>query len=222
MKIFKYLQFQYYNVDGFSFTQPIYIAYQSIGDEIKSKRAMILMSKEVLHTKFGIARIYLGYYKISSRKEGNHRKYLHKLIFEDFYGFKVPNGFVVHHKDGNKLNNCILNLQLMNAKEHSKLHNSGLNSPNFGKHHSKKTKKRMSDAQKGKAKSLEHRLNLSKAKSNTGYYRVGIWRNNRIKQGWCYRYQYKDENNKLQAICSVDIEKLKKKVIDKNLEWIEY
>ena len=57
------------------------------------------MSKQVLHTKFGIAKVDREYFRISSSKEGNYQKYLHRLIFEDFYGIEVPDGFVVHHKD---------------------------------------------------------------------------------------------------------------------------
>ena len=101
------------------------------------------MSKQVLHTKFGIAKIEQGYYRISSSKEGNYNKYLHKLIWEDFYDFKVPNGFVVHHKDENKLNNCILNLQLMSNREHISLHHKGITM-------SLEAKMKMSKAKKGK------------------------------------------------------------------------
>jgi len=105
---------------------------------------MILMSKpKVLHTKFGIAKIDRRYYRISSSKEGNYQKYLHRLIFEDFYSCEVPEGFVVHHKDGNKLNNCILNLQLMREFDHLSIHHKGLK-------HSKESKMKMSKAKKGK------------------------------------------------------------------------
>ena len=35
----------------------------------------------------------------------------------------IPAGQVVHHKDGNKLNNTLANLELMEWGEHSALHN---------------------------------------------------------------------------------------------------
>lgn len=180
------------------------------------------MSKKVLHTKFGIAKLYNHYFIISTRIEGNHGKYLHKLIFESFYGFEVPDEFVVHHKDGNKTNNCILNLQLMRETDHRKLHMADGNSPNIGRTHTEETKQKISVAHKGRTHSLEHCLNASKSRGNTGFYRVGIHKDKRVKQGWYYRYQYKDKNGKMQSICSMDIKKLKKKVIDKGLEWIEY
>ena len=86
------------------------------------------MVNKVLKTKYGTIKIYNhGYYQIISRKEGNRSKLLHRLIFEDFYGFKIPDGYVVHHKDGNKFNNCILNLQLLSKKEHVSLHHKDKN-----------------------------------------------------------------------------------------------
>lgn len=119
---------------------------------------MILMSKQVLHTKFGIAKVDREYFRISSSKEGNYQKYLHRLIFEDFYGIEVPDGFVVHHKDGNKLNNCILNLQLMREFDHRSLHHKGTT-------HTLEAKIKMSKAKKGKYLK-ENRYNYK------NYYRV--------------------------------------------------
>ena len=136
------MQYQYISVGRFSFTQPIYIAYYRIGEAIKSKRA-ITMSKKVLHTKFGIAKIDRTYFRISTNEKGNYNKYLHRLIFEDFYGMEIPDGYVVHHKDGNKLNNCILNLQLLREFDHRSLHHEGTT-------HSAEAKKKMSKAKKGK------------------------------------------------------------------------
>ena len=101
------------------------------------------MSKQVLHTKFGIAIIDKGYYRISKGNSSNYHKYFHRLIFEDFYKCEIPDGFVVHHKDGNKLNNCILNLQLMRKFDHASIHHKGLK-------HSPDAKAKMSKAKKGK------------------------------------------------------------------------
>lgn len=44
---------------------------------------------EILHTKFGTAKLDEYYYRITSTKEDNHNKYLHRLIFENFYG-EIP------------------------------------------------------------------------------------------------------------------------------------
>lgn len=128
------------------------------------------MIKDTLKTKFGTAKIGDGrYYKITSTKEGNARKLLHRLIWEDFYG-EIPEGYVIHHKNGNKQDNCILNLQLMDEKEHLSLHNKGENHPMYGKTISEEHKKKLSKAHAGKTLSESHKKKISesqKGKSHT-------------------------------------------------------
>lgn len=48
-------------------------------------------------------------------------KLLHRVIWEEHYG-PVPEGCVIHHKDDNKTNNDIDNLELMEWGAHSRLH----------------------------------------------------------------------------------------------------
>lgn len=48
--------------------------------------------------------------------------YEHHLVWEKETGLPVPDGCIVHHKDGNKFNNDIRNLQLMDAKSHVAMH----------------------------------------------------------------------------------------------------
>ena len=54
-----------------------------------------------------------GYYKFG--------KPLHRVVWEYFNG-KIPSGYVIHHKDHNRANNNIENLQMMTRKEHSLTH----------------------------------------------------------------------------------------------------
>lgn len=76
-----------------------------------------------IQTNFGIAGISTdGYYRISSIKEGNFKKLLHRLIFEDYYQIKLPDDWIIHHEDGNKLNNEIWNLVPMTRAEHAAIH----------------------------------------------------------------------------------------------------
>ena len=49
------------------------------------------------------------------------RKMEHRKVYEDNFG-KIPEGFDIHHQDGNKLNNNLNNLHLMTKSEHTKLH----------------------------------------------------------------------------------------------------
>lgn len=48
---------------------------------------------------------------------------VHVLLYETFIG-DIPEGYVIHHKDFNKLNNSLDNLVCLSNGEHTKLHNS--------------------------------------------------------------------------------------------------
>lgn len=50
-------------------------------------------------------------------------KRLHVYVWEYFNG-SIPNGYHIHHKDFNKNNNELENLELLSASEHSKLHSN--------------------------------------------------------------------------------------------------
>ena len=53
-----------------------------------------------------------------------HRRrsyYIHRLVWETFVG-EIPKGYIIHHKDGNRQNNCLSNLQLVTSKEHHDIH----------------------------------------------------------------------------------------------------
>ena len=52
-------------------------------------------------------------------------------------------GLVIHHLDHNIMNNSLSNLVYLTPSEHVKIHNKG-------KHHSEETKRKMSEALKGK------------------------------------------------------------------------
>lgn len=51
----------------------------------------------------------------------NKGKRLHRAVWE-YYNGEIPKGFHVHHKDGNRANNAIENLELMDGKEHCRMH----------------------------------------------------------------------------------------------------
>ena len=60
-------------------------------------------------------------YFLSSRNINGKRKRLHIYMYEKYHG-QIKNGKVVHHIDGNKLNNNIENLTIVDKKEHSRYH----------------------------------------------------------------------------------------------------
>lgn len=202
----------------------------------------------MVKTKFGNATlIKQGYYLISSCKEGNHGKLLHRLIYEDYYKVTILDWVVVHHIDENKLNNNISNLKLMTKNEHRRLHTKGEKHPWLGRKHSAESIEKMRQSKLGKKASEETRKKLSelrkgennpmygktfskeslekmskeisKTNNSSGYYRVTKHKKQSYKQGFRWVYQYTDDNKKKKQITSKDIRKLKEKVLAKGLEW---
>lgn len=156
------------------------------------------MSK-IIKTKYGNASINnRGYYVISSYKEGNHGKFLHRLIWEDYYNCKLDKNDVIHHADFNKTNNHISNLVCMSRGDHYYLHN------------------------KGRTLSEKHKQKISEACNNSGYFRVTKQKTKRCKQGFIWRYQYYGEDGIQKKISAVDIEKLESKVKALGLKWYKF
>jgi hypothetical protein len=75
-------------------------------------------------------------------------KSLHVYIWEKHNQCRVPRGYVIHHKDEDKDNNNITNLQLMTCNDHNRLHMTG-NQYWKGKHHTDETKALISKANSG-------------------------------------------------------------------------
>jgi len=49
------------------------------------------------------------------------KKMIHRKIWEEHFG-KIPVGYVIHHKNGDKKDNRIENLQCLTIKEHGFIH----------------------------------------------------------------------------------------------------
>ena len=195
-----------------------------------------------MKTKFGTAKIISGYYRIISKEEGNYYKALHRLIFEDFYQIKLPADIVIHHEDGNKLNNEIWNLVPMTTAEHNTIHHKGFHhseetkqrisnslkgekNPMYGRHHSEETKATLREKNSGanhvfygKKFKDSHKRKISASRNTTGYRNVCIQPCPSCKQKFRYKYSYYDEG-KQKVIQSVSLEKLEERVISKGLPW---
>lgn len=118
--------------------------------DIKGKRVMSDEHKEL--RKSGIARFWENRRRGTVGKNGyramtvmNKRTYEHIIVWEKHNG-EIPKGFHIHHKNGDKLDNRIDNLEMMSASEHTRLHaiknKLGHDSP------SKETRKKLSDFNK--------------------------------------------------------------------------
>ncbi len=201
--------------------------------------------KTTIQTKYGTAKLNPnGYYWITSGKEGNNRKLLHRLIFEDFYNIKLdeefPKGVYIHHIDENKTNNEIWNLEPISPGDHTKYHNtgrtlseetkrkislnhadtSGKNNGFYGKKHSIETKRKLSELRKGIPLSDEHKLNVSISRNTSGYFRVSKKKDKCVTQGFIWQYTYY-ENGKRKHLSSISLNRLRKRVLSKGLEWIK-
>ena len=153
--------------------------------------------KKTLKTPWGTAtRDKYGYYRINDWKNNTSMK-LHRLIYENFWGVKLPTEIHIHHKDGNPSNNCILNLEAMTQSEHSSLHNSKRDVP------------------------LSARINISKVRNTSGFFRVSEIKDSRCKRKAYFRYRKYIGDGKAVSVCANTIEELKRKVLDKGWEWRE-
>ena len=148
-----------------------------------------------------------GYYVVTTQNKC-HNKLLHRIIFEEFYG-KIPKKCVIHHKDGNKLNNCIMNLQLKTHSNHTKEHSSELK-------HSYENRKKMSKIKFGKPNST----------NTSGYYRVCKEKGNQYAQGFTWTYAIGssrlNDDGKIRTVKKIrrtNLKKLEQAVKDAGYEW---
>ena len=97
----------------------------------------------------------------------------------------------------------------------------GKNNPMYRKRHSEETRKKMSEARKGenhpmygKTHSEETKKKMSKAQNTTGFYKVSKEKKDDVKQGFIWRYQYRNKR-----IRRVNLLKLQEEVEVRGLPW---
>jgi hypothetical protein len=67
--------------------------------------------------------------KYKGIKIAGHKVQVHRFVMEQYLRRKLNRYEVVHHKDGDKTNNSIDNLEVMSLSEHSKQHRTGTKMP---------------------------------------------------------------------------------------------
>ncbi len=96
------------------------VTRQSVFDMFRRRGWELRKKKELPVVVFNDAKYTLdnhGYYR---RTDGN-RNWLHQDVWE-FSNGPVPQGYEIHHKDQNKINNDIANLECLTPTEHAAKH----------------------------------------------------------------------------------------------------
>lgn len=107
-----------------------------------------------------------GYYYVHLRKDGQtHGFFIHRLVYSTFKG-EIPSNMQVDHINNLKGDNRLENLQVLSPIENSRKSNLG-NKYSLGVKHTEETRRKMSEAHKGKPKSLEWRKKISESNKRT-------------------------------------------------------
>lgn len=162
-------------------------------------------------SKYGTALLSDGYWVISRGNKKNYKKKLHRLIYEDYHKCTLLPNAIIHHKDRNKTNNRIENLELMDRPTHIKLHHTNAK-------RSRETSINISNARKNIPCSPEHKLKNSTTLNTTGFFRVTIGMCNSCKNGFIWEYQH-CIGGKQKKIRATDLIRLKQKVLNNGLDW---
>lgn len=116
---------------------------------------------------------------------------VHKILMWTKFGWRDTKIWDIHHKDENKLNNSIDNLEFLSKSEHTKLHKTGkkrteetkikISESHKGKKHphSEETKIKISESLKGKTLSKETKIKISE---NSSHYWKGKKRTEESKR----------------------------------------
>ena len=97
-----------------------YLIYSN-GD-LYSKKVNRFLKGKVDNVGYKTYALALQERRSKSGKKLSKMVYAHRLVAE--YFLENPNNYdIVHHKDGNRLNNNVENLEWTNVKEHNQLHN---------------------------------------------------------------------------------------------------
>ena len=201
----------------------------------------------MIKTEFGNAIISNGYLRLIPTGELVHRKIYEKYIGKIPEGYQIHH--INEDKLDNSLENivclsCSEHRKVHMTGEKNPMYGKHLSDEakkkismaNTGLVRSEEAKMKVSRANKGRTMSKEFceamslrkkgmkfsdkwKQNLSKSTNSSGFYRVGKHKGKSFKQGFTWRYTYYEDGN-YTDICSVNLLKLKKRVIEKGFDWV--
>lgn len=108
----------------------------------KGKKLTKIVGKKNPNYRGGRSIMSSGYVRVLIEGVGSY-ELEHRLVMENFLGRKLEKGEIVHHKNGNKQDNRIENLELMTNSGHTSRNMIG-NKFMLGRKLSERTKKRIS------------------------------------------------------------------------------
>jgi hypothetical protein len=81
------------------------------------------MQEAIIYKGIAFKKKATGYYECTQQRKSNPNRqtFLHRYVWVEEVG-SIPDKFHVHHKDGNRANNELSNLECVDATTHVKLH----------------------------------------------------------------------------------------------------
>lgn len=162
--------------------------------------------------KLGRIHIHQRYRSVSIKLNG---KYYHqiKICQLQWLAWRgiIPDKYVLHHKDGNKINDHIENLDCMPKSEHVKYHTIGEKNGMWGKHHTEEALKKQREAMIGK----KHRLGKCDSEETKRKKSIAI----SGEKNYFYNKHFWGEKNHQAKLVSVEVEEIRKSLYIDNLSY---
>ena len=97
-------------------------AIKEVFDNAEKSMVEVIDEKHQMFNGMIFSKYKTGYYHRYKKIDDKRINFMiHRCVWE-YYNGEIPDGYVVHHKDFDKSNNDISNLQLMTQEEHMKIH----------------------------------------------------------------------------------------------------
>lgn len=145
-----------------------YFDMEEIWKEYKTQRTDVKVSNmgNIIGTKWNAKPVKIS---IKNGRRAIYGTYIYRLVDYLFRG-ELPDGYHIHHKNLNKLDDRLDNLVRLTINEHGQIHSFKENNPMYHKEFTNEHKQHLSQAAKGNHKSKEHKekIRISNIGKNKG------------------------------------------------------